>query len=47
MLAHSGEVGVEIDAHKCSPTGRNNPHRGQEYRQRYLRNHPRGLEGNP
>ena len=47
VLAHSGEVGVEIDADECAPTGRSNPRRGREYRQRYFRNHPRGLVGNP
>jgi hypothetical protein len=47
VLAHSGEVGVEIDADECSPSGRGNPQRGRAYRQRYFRNHPRGLEGNP
>jgi hypothetical protein len=47
VLARSGEVGQEIDADECSPTGRSNPQRGREYRQRYFRNHPRGLEGNP
>jgi hypothetical protein len=47
VLAHSGELGVEIDADECSPTGRSNPQRGREYRQRYFRNHPGGLEGNP
>jgi hypothetical protein len=47
VLAHSGETGVEIDADECSPTGRSDPQRGREYRQRYFRNHPRGLEGNP
>ena len=47
MLAHSGEVGFEVDADECSPTGTSNPQRGREYRHRYFRNHPRGLEGNP
>ena len=46
-LANSAMVGEEFDAHECSPTGRSNPQRGREYRQRYFRNHPRGLEGNP
>jgi len=35
------------DADECSPTGRDNPQRGREYRQRYFRNHPRALESNP
>jgi hypothetical protein len=47
VLAHSGEIGVKIDADECSPTGRSDPQRGREYRQRYFRNHPRGLESNP
>jgi hypothetical protein len=47
VLAHSGEIGVEIDADECSPTGRSNPQRGREYRQRYFRNRHGGLEGNP
>jgi hypothetical protein len=47
VLAHSGEVGQEVDAVECSPTGRSNPQRGRQYRLRYFRNHPRGLEGNP
>jgi hypothetical protein len=47
VLAHSGEVGQEVDADECSPTGRSDPQRGREYRQRYFRNHPGGLEGNP
>jgi hypothetical protein len=47
VLAFGGEVGFEVDAHECSPTGRGNPQRGREYRLRYFRNYPRGLEGNP
>jgi hypothetical protein len=47
MLAHSAEVGFEVDADECNPTGRSDPQRGHEYRQRYFRSHPRGLEGNP
>ena len=47
VLAHSGEVSCQVDADECSPTGRNDPQRGREYRQRYFRNHPGGLEGNP
>jgi hypothetical protein len=47
ILAFSGEIGFEVDADECSPTGRCNPQRGQEYRMRYFRNHPGGLEGNP
>jgi hypothetical protein len=47
VLAHSGEIGFEVDADECSPTDRSNSQRGREYRQRYFRNHPRGLEGNP
>lgn len=47
VLAPSGKVSVEIDADECSPTGRSNPQCGREYRQRYFRNHPRELEGNP
>jgi hypothetical protein len=47
VLAHAGEVGKEINADECAPTGRSNPQRGQEYRQRYFKNRPGGLEGNP
>ena len=47
ILAFAAEVGFEIDAENCSPTSRSNPQRGREYRQRYFRNHPGGLEGNP
>jgi hypothetical protein len=47
VLAHSGEIGHEVDADECSPTGRSNAERGRFYRLRYFRNHPRGLEGNP
>jgi len=47
VLAHSGEIGLEVDADECSPTGLSNPQRGREYRQRCFRNHPPGLEGNP
>jgi hypothetical protein len=47
VLAHSAEIGFEVDADECSPTGINNPQRGREYRLRYFRNHPGGLEGNP
>jgi hypothetical protein len=47
VLARAAEVGFEVDADECSPAGWNDPQRGREYRQRYFRNHPRGLEGNP
>jgi len=47
LLAMATEVGFEIDADDCSPTGRVNPQRGREYRLRYFRNHPGELEGNP
>jgi hypothetical protein len=47
VLAHSGEVGQEVDADECAPTDRSNPQRGREYRLRYFTNHPGGLEGNP
>ena len=47
VLAHSAEIGFEVDADECLPTDRSNPQRSREYRQRYFRNHPRGLEGNP
>ena len=39
VLANSAMVGEKFDAY--------NPQRGREYRQRYFRDHPRGLEGNP
>jgi hypothetical protein len=47
VLAWATEMGVELDADECSPTGRSSPQCGREYRQRYFRNHPGGLEGNP
>jgi hypothetical protein len=47
VLADSAEIKMEIDADECAPTGRSNPQRGREYRQRYFRTHPRGLDGNP
>ena len=47
VLAMAAEVGFEVDADECSATGRSNPQRGREYRQRFFRNYPRGLEGNP
>jgi hypothetical protein len=47
VLAIAAELGFEVDADECSPTGRSNLQRGREYRLRYFRNHPRGLEGNP
>ena len=47
VLAHSAEIGFEVDADECWPTGRSNPQRGREYRLRYFRNHPGGLEGDP
>jgi hypothetical protein len=43
----AAEIGFEVDADECAPTDRSNPQRGREYRQRYFRSHPRGLEGNP
>ena len=47
VLASSPEIGFEIEADQCSPAGWSDPQRGREYRQRYFRNHSRGLEGNP
>jgi hypothetical protein len=47
VLAHSAEIGFEVDADECRPTGQSsNSSRGREYRQRYLRNHPGRLEEN-
>ena len=46
VLARSGEIGIEVDADKCSRAAWTNPDRGQFYRLRYFRNHPDGLEGN-
>jgi hypothetical protein len=43
VLAHSAEVGFEVDADECSPTDRSNPQRGREYRQRYFRTNPGGV----
>ena len=45
VLALGAEVGFEVNADECSPTGRSNPQRGREYRLRYFRNHPGGLVG--
>jgi hypothetical protein len=45
VLALSGQW-FEVDAADCSPTGTSNPQRGREYRERYFRYHPHGLEGN-
>jgi hypothetical protein len=47
VLAMAAEIGFEVVSNECSPTGRSNPQRGREYRQRYFRNNRRGLEGNP
>ena len=47
VLALAAEVGFEVDADECSATGVSSPQRGREYRQRYFRNHPGGLVGNP
>ena len=47
VLATAAEVGVELDAEDCSPTGRSNPQRGREYRLRYFRQFPGVLQGNP
>lgn len=47
VLAMAAEIGFEVDADECAPTGQSSPQRGREYRLRYFRNHPRGLEGNP
>ena len=47
VLAMAAEIGFEADADECSPTDHSNPQRGREYRLRYFRNHPGGLEGNP
>jgi hypothetical protein len=46
VLATAADAVFEVDAENCSPTGRGDPE-GKEYRQHFLRNHPRGLEGNP
>src|SRR5688572_28471283 len=46
VLAHSAEIGFEVDADECRPTGSSISQRGREYRMRYFRNHPGGLEGN-
>jgi hypothetical protein len=45
ILATSAEVGVEIDAENCRPTGRAYPDTGREYRLRYARNFPGKLLG--
>lgn len=40
ILATAAEVGIEIDAEQCRPTGRNNPSQGKDYRDRYARQRP-------
>jgi hypothetical protein len=35
VLVHSAEIGFEVDADECRPTGSSNPQRGREYRQRF------------
>lgn len=46
VLATTGEVGVEIDADNCHPTGRSYSAVGRKYRLRYLRQFPGKLKGN-
>ena len=45
VLALGAEIGFEVDADECRPTGQSSPQRGREYRQRYFRS-PGGLIGN-
>jgi hypothetical protein len=46
VLATAAEVGIEIDAEDCHPTGRSYPATGAEYRHRYFRQFPGKLAGN-
>jgi hypothetical protein len=46
ILATAAEVGFEIDAEHCSPTGRNDPSQGKHYRDRYARQRPGRLRSN-
>jgi hypothetical protein len=46
ILATAAEVGIEIDAEHCRPTGRNNPSQGNDYRDRYARQRPGRLRSN-
>jgi hypothetical protein len=42
VLATAAEVGLEIDAEDCHPTGRSYPDTGAESRRRYFRQFPGG-----
>jgi hypothetical protein len=46
ILATAAEVGIEIDAEHCRAIGRSNPSQGNEYRDRYARQHPGRLRSN-
>jgi hypothetical protein len=45
ILATAAEVGIEIDAEHCRPTGRSSPSQGRDYRDRYARQRPGRLRG--
>ena len=47
VLALGAEIGFEVDAQDCSPTGRSDGIRASSFASGILRSHPRGLEGNP
>mgnify|MGYP003576117442 FL=1 len=40
ILATAAEVGMEIDAEHCRPTGRTDRSQGKDYRDRYARQRP-------
>ncbi len=47
VLATAAQVGIEIDADNCRPTGDCYPPLGQAYRLLYFRQFPGKLQGNP
>jgi hypothetical protein len=47
ILATDAEIGFKIDAEDCRRTGLSYPNSGRDYRQRYAKNHPGELVGNP
>jgi hypothetical protein len=44
ILATAAEVGIEIDAEHCCPTGRTDPSQGRGFRDRYARQRPGRLK---
>jgi hypothetical protein len=47
IIASAANVGTEIDAHVCHPTGQSYPALGAEFRQRFAQEYPGRLLGNP